>query len=264
MMGERSPVLPHWVDTGADGGGGAGSEHAPLVLIGSLGSTLEMWRPQLAAFADRRVVRIDHRGHGGSPVPAGPYSVGELAGDVLALLEQLELPAVDLVGLSLGGMVGQVLATEVPHRLRTLTLLATSAHFPDPTPWTDLITAVSEAGTGSIAEAGVARWFTPEFGRAHPEVTAEARAMLADIPDVGFLACCQAIRDWDHVRHLPEIAVPTLLVAGSADQATPPDPHAETIAAGIPDVRYETVPAAHLLSWERPDLVNALIAAHTA
>lgn len=257
MMGDRSPIRLHHVEDGTASG-------EPLVLVGSLGSTLEMWRPQLSAFADRRIIRIDHRGHGESPVPAGPYSIAELAIDVVGVLDELGLDRVDFVGLSMGGMVGLYLGSEAPERLNRLTLLATSAHFPDPTPWIDRIKAVSEGGTEAIAAATAGRWFTAEFAGEHPEVLAEAEKMIIDTPVVGYLASCQAIRDWDHLRRLEAITPPTLLVAGTQDRSTPPSPHAETIAAGIPGVRYETVAAAHLLSWERPDEVNALIADHLA
>jgi 3-oxoadipate enol-lactonase len=233
-----------------------------LVLLGSLGSTVEMWRPQLPAFTDRRVIRVDHRGHGGSPVPVGPYTVSELAGDVLALLDHLGLDRVDYAGLSLGGMVGMYVASEAPGRINRLTLLATTAHFPDPTPWIERIKAVSEGGTEAIATATVARWFTPAYARAHPDVVAEAEAMVRDTPDVGYLGCSQAIRDWNHERRLGAITAPTLLVGGSADPSTPIDPHARTIAAAIPGVRFDVVDAAHLLSVERADEVNALIAEH--
>src|SRR5436305_11703812 len=120
MMGDRSPVRLHYVESGP-------AEGDPIVLLGSLGSTLDVWRPQLDAFPGRRLIRVGHRGHGDSPVPAGPYTIAELAGDVLALLDTLELDRVDFVGMSLGGMVGMYLATEAPQRLRRLALLSTSA-----------------------------------------------------------------------------------------------------------------------------------------
>jgi 3-oxoadipate enol-lactonase len=257
MMGDRSPVGLHHVQDGpADG------SRPPLVLLGSLGSTVAMWRPQLPAFADRTVIRVDHRGHGGSPVPAGPYTVSELAGDVLALLDHLGLDRVDYAGLSLGGMIGMYLASEAPERINRLVLLATTARFPDPAPWTARIKAVSEGGTGAIAEATVARWFTPAYARAHPDAVARAEAMVRDTPDVGYLGCSQAIRDWNHERRLGAITAPTLLVGGSADPSTPIDPHARTIAAAVPGIRFEVLDAAHLLSVERADEVNALIAEH--
>ncbi len=111
------PVALHHVDEGP--------RDAPaLVLSGSLGSTLEMWRPQLPALTERfRVVRIDHRGHGGSPVLDGPYVMADLAGDVLALLDRLGLDRVDVAGHSFGGAIAVHLARTAPERVRRLVLL---------------------------------------------------------------------------------------------------------------------------------------------
>src|SRR4051794_29430231 len=188
-----------------------------------------MWRPQLPALSERfRVIRVDHRGHGGSPVPDGPYAMADLAGDVLALLDSLGLERVAWCGLSLGGMVGLHLATEAPERLSSLMLCCTTAHFPDPGPWRDRIAAVRDRGTAPIAAAVAERWFTPEWAAAHPEVMAEAVEMIPDTPDAGYLGCCQAIEAWDHRHRLPDVALPTLVIAGSGDLATPVEPHART------------------------------------
>lgn len=241
-----------------------GPRDAPvLVLAGSLGSTVSMWRPQVAALArDFRVVRIDHRGHGGSPVPAGPYRIADLAGDVLALLDRLGLERVAWCGLSLGGMVGMYLGSTAPQRLTSLTLCCTSAHFPDPTPWVDRIAAVEAGGTGPIAESVVARWFTPDWAAAHPDAVAECRAMVAGTDDAGYLACCQAIQAWDHRDRLADVAVPTLVIGGADDPSTPVEPHARTLVDGIPGARLEVVPAAHLATIEQPERTSNLIGSH--
>jgi 3-oxoadipate enol-lactonase len=252
------PVALHHVDEGP-------RDAPPLVLSGSLGSTLEMWRPQVAALTERfRVIRIDHRGHGGSPVPPGPYRVADLAGDVLALLDALGLDRVSWCGLSLGGMVGMHLASEAPQRIAALTLCCTSAHFPDATVWRERIAAVRDGGTAPIAAGVASRWFTPDWAAAHPDVLAEAEQMVAGTPDAGYLACCQAVEVWDHRGRLPAVGAPTLVIAGSADPSTPVEPHARTIAEGIPGARLEILHAAHLATIERADEATPLIAAHTA
>ena len=104
-----------------------GPEGAPVVVLGSsIGTSGAMWEPQVAALSRRyRVVRYDHRGHGGSPVPAGPYSLDDLGRDVLALLDRLGLERVAYGGLSLGGMVGMWLGIHAPERISSL---ASSAH----------------------------------------------------------------------------------------------------------------------------------------
>ena len=250
------PVALHHVTEGpADG--------PVLVLAGSLGSTLDMWRPQVGPLSERfRLLRLDHRGHGGSPVPPGPYRMADLAGDVVALLDRLELDRVAWCGLSLGGMVGMYLASEYPQRISSLTLCCTSAYFPDKTPWRDRIAAVTDGGTAPIADSVVARWFTPDWAGAHPEVVAETRRMVSDTSDAGYLACCQAIEVWDHRDRLPAITAPTLVIGGAEDPSTPVEPHARTIAEGIPLARLEVLPAAHLATIERAAEATPLIAAH--
>jgi 3-oxoadipate enol-lactonase len=255
MMGDRSPVGLYYVEDGPASG-------EPVVLIGSLGSTLDMWRPQLPALTGRRVIRVDHRGHGQSPVPAGPYTVSELAGDVLALLDKLNLEQVDFVGLSMGGMVGMCLASEMPQRIRRLVLMATSAGYVDKSPWTARIEAVANGGTASIAQAVVRNWLTPAYAERHPDTVAWLEGMVADTPDAGYLACCQALRDWDHEHRLGAITAPTLVICGTADPSTPEQPHGAAIAAGIPGVRFERVEGAHLLNIERAEEVNALTTEH--
>ena len=237
----------------------------PLVLSGSLGSTLAMWDPQVDALSERfRVIRIDHRGHGGSPVPPGPYRIADLAGDAVALLDTLGLDRVAWCGLSMGGMVGMYLASEHPDRITNLTLCCTSAHFPDPAPWRDRIAAVSDGGTGPIAATVVSRWFTPDWAAAHRDVVAATTAMVAGTSDAGYLASCQAIEVWDHRDRLGAISAPTLMIAGSHDLSTPVEPHARTIVDGIPGARLEILRGAHLATIECATEATPLIMEHAA
>jgi len=242
-----------------------GPRDAPvLVLAGSLGSTLEMWRPQAALTETFRVIRIDHRGHGGSPVPPGPYRIADLAADSLALLDALGLDRVAWCGLSLGGMVGMYLGSEAPERLTSLTLCCTTANFPDLTPWRDRIAAVRAGGTASIAEGTVSRWFTPGWAEQNPDLVAEAVGMVAGTDDDGYVGCCRAIEAWDHRDRLPAVAVRTLVIAGSGDLATPVEPHARTLVDAVPHARLAVVDGAHLATIERSAETTALIAENAA
>ncbi len=250
-------VALHYVDEGP--------RDAPvLVMAGSLGSTLDMWRPQAQLAAEFRVIRIDHRGHGGSPAPPGPYRMSDLAGDSIALLDALGLDRVAWCGLSLGGMVGMYLGSEAPERLTSLTLCCTTANFPDPAPWRDRIAAVTTNGTGPIAQAVVSRWFTPGFAEQNPDVIAEAEAMMAGTDDAGYAACCEAIVAWDHRDRLPAVAVPTLVIGGSGDLATPVEPHSRTLADAIPGARLAVLDGAHLATVEQAAEATALIAGNAA
>ncbi|HEX6468541.1 MAG TPA: 3-oxoadipate enol-lactonase [Streptosporangiaceae bacterium] len=228
----------------------------PLVLAGSIGSSVDMWEPQLPALAERfRVVRVDHRGHGRSPVPAGPYTIADLGMDVLAVLDHLGEREVALCGLSLGGMVGMWLAAHAPERVSALALLATSA-YQGPARWEQRMAAVGSGGMASIVDPVLALWFTPHFRAAHPDEVTRFAAMLTGTPAEGYLGCCAAIRDMDQRGDLAKISAPTLVMAGTDDAATPPE-QARDLAGRIAGARLELVPgAAHLLNVERPDAVT--------
>jgi 3-oxoadipate enol-lactonase len=236
-----------------------------LMLAGPLGSTMQIWQPQVEALAERfRVLRYDHRGHGGSPVPSGPYVIADLAIDVLALLDQLDIERVAFCGLSLGGMVGIWLGAHAPERLSSLVLCSTSAHYDDVGPYLERAASVRWVGTSSIAPEVVARWFTPEWAAQHPEVVQQATQMIAETSDEGYAACCNAIATWDGRRLLGRILTPTLVIAGSQDPGTPVTPHAKTLAAAIYRAKLEVLDAAHLVPIEQADRANRLIAKHAA
>ena len=235
----------------------------PLVLLGSLGSTLDMWEPNVAALAERfRVVRLDNLGHGGSPVPEGPYTIAGLARTALATLDSLGLDRVAWAGFSLGGMIGMYLGSEHPERLSALALCCTTPYFADKTPWRQRIETVREQGTGAIADAVAARWFSPDWAAGHPDVVKDAVGWIAGTSDAGYAASCEAIVDWDHRDRLSAVAVPTLVLAGADDQATPVDPHSRTLVDGIPGARLEVVPGGHVATFESAEAANRLLLEH--
>jgi 3-oxoadipate enol-lactonase len=234
-----------------------------LVLSNSLGSTSAMWDGQVPYLAERlRVVRYEHRGHGGSPVPPGPYELADLGGDVLALLDRLDLERVHWCGLSLGGMVGMWLAINAPERLDRLVLCCTSARLGPPEMWAERAATVRERGVEAIADAGLGRWLTPAFIERHPDEAADVRAMLVATSDEGYAACCGAIERMDLVPHLDAIRAPTLVIAAADDPATPPE-HGDLIAAHVRDARLAIVEdARHLATVEQPRAMTELIAGH--
>ena len=234
-----------------------------LVLSPSLGSSLDMWEPQAAALRGQfRVIRYDHRGHGRSPVPPGPYQIADLATDVVRLLDRLDIPAAHFCGISLGAMTGMVLAATHPQRVRRLVLCCTAARMPTPEAYGQRAAAVRREGTATIAASVVARWVTPGFAAGHPELLRRLQAMVADTSDEGYAACCEAIEAMDLRGLLPRISAPTLLIAGAEDPATPPV-EAERIAARIPNAQVQVLsPAAHLASVEQPEAVTSLLVSH--
>lgn len=242
----------------------SGSSEAPVLLMGgSLGTTLRMWDGQLP-LADRvRLVRFDHRGHGASPVPPGPYEIADLGRDVLELMDSLGVERASYCGLSIGGMVGMWLGANAPERIDRLVLICTSAHMPPASKWQERARTVLEArSVEPIADTVIAGWLTPAFAAANPEVRGALRTMLVASPADGYAACCGAIERMDLREELGGIRAPTLVISGSDDQSTPPSEQ-EQIAARIPNCRHELVgPAAHVAAVEQPDTVNSLIQEH--
>ncbi|TXN26884.1 3-oxoadipate enol-lactonase [Methylobacterium sp. WL30] len=239
-----------------------GPEDAPVVAFSnSLGTTLAMWDAVVPHLADRyRILRYDTRGHGGSATRDAPAEIDDLAGDLLALLDGLGIVRIHAVGLSLGGMTMQALASAAPDRVASLTLMATAAHMPSEASWNARAATVREAGPQAIVAATLGRWFTPGFSERHPEVIAPIRTAFTACDAAGYAVCCGAIGRMDLRPRLPAITAPTLVVAGREDTATPPA-MAEEICRGIPQAELVTLPhAAHLLAVERPDAAGAYLA----
>ena len=237
----------------------------PLVLGNSLGTTAELWQPQLAALRGRfRLIRYEHRGHAGSPAPAGPYTLADLGGDVLRLLGDLGVTRAAYAGISLGGMVGMWLAANAPERIGALAVGCTSAGFPDRAPWEQRAAAVRSGGLAPpLSGQIVSRWFTPAFAARQPEVPASFIATLErDVQPDGYAACCDAIAAMDLRPSLGRITAPTLVIAGSEDPATPPW-HAAVIARGIAGSRLRVVRgASHLANVSHAAEVTALLTGH--
>ena len=241
-----------------------GTEDAPvLVLANSLGTTTEMWDAQAAALRESfRLVRYDHRGQGASPVPPGPYTMDDLGGDVLALMDRLGIERFSFCGLSIGGMVGMWVASEAPDRVEGLVLCCTAARFDPPDAWETRARAVRDGGVGAVADAVLERWFTPAFREERPDVVEWAGGMLRGSPPEGYAGCCEAIRDADLRPRLGAIRAPTLVIAGSDDPAAPVQ-KAEAIRSGIPNARLAVIQrAAHIANVERPDEVTGEILDH--
>lgn len=240
---------------------------APVLILGpSLGSNVAMWEPQVPVLAEHfRVVRYDHRGHGGSPVPDGPYELSDLGGDVVALLDRLGVERAHVAGLSLGGMVAMWLGINAPKRVDRLALCCTSAKLGPPQLWRDRAAAVRDAGTtGAIADAVVERWLTPAYAAAHPELVRQLRTMIAATDPGGYAACCGVIERMDLLADLERVRAPTLVVAAAQDPATPPE-HGEAIASRVAGARLQVVDdAAHLANIQQAAAVTRLLLDHLA
>jgi 3-oxoadipate enol-lactonase len=239
-----------------------GPEGAPaLVLSSSLGTTLEMWEPQVAPLAVHfRVVRYDRRGHGLSPVVAGSATIDDLGGDLVELLDELGLERVSFCGLSLGGVEGMWLAVEAPERVERLALCCTAPSFS--ASYSERATLVRAGGMGTVADGVLDRWFRPSFHATRPEVVARFRTMLVSTPPEGYASCCEALADVDLTARLGEIAAPTLVVTGADDPVVTPAA-GDALAAAIPGAAHTVVEgAAHIANIEQPEAFTAALLRH--
>ncbi|MDA8258832.1 MAG: 3-oxoadipate enol-lactonase [Betaproteobacteria bacterium] len=233
-----------------------------VTLSHSLTTDLSMWDQLAAALAPTfTVLRYDTRGHGKSSAPDGAYSFDQLGGDLLGLLDALQVARTHFVGLSMGGMIAQHQALLAPQRLNKLVISSSTSRIPPEAAaiWDERIAQAGAEGTAALAEATLGRWFTPAFRSARPDHMARIAAMIAATPVAGYVGCAEAIRRLDLTARLPTIATPTLVVVGADDPGTPPAASA-VIAAAIPGARLEVIPSAsHLCCIEQPEIFNRLV-----
>lgn len=202
-----------------------GPASAPVVTLShSLATNLAMWEPQASALAARyRVLRYDTRGHGETDAPKDAYTLDMLAEDARALLGALGIDRTHFIGLSMGGMIGQVLALKHPEMLRSLVLCDTTSQIPPHAKpmWDERIRATENRGMEPHVAPTLGRWFTPSYFEGHADVIERVRAMIRRTKPEGYIGCCHAIQTLDLTDRLAAIAVRTLIVVGEDDTGTP-------------------------------------------
>ncbi len=226
-----------------------------VVLAHAIGCDMRMWDEVAPALAKRfRVVRVDARGHGRSPATPRPYTLASLAGDVARVLDRLRIERAHWVGLSMGGMIGQAFALAHGDRLDRLVLAnTTSSYGPEGRKmWEARAKAVEEGGMAAITDLAMTRYFSEEFRERHADAVARVRRNFLETDPLGYIGCCDAIRDLDFTSQLARIGAPTLVIAGEKDAGTPPA-MSEAMAAKIPGARVAVIAgAAHLSAVEAP------------
>jgi len=242
-----------------------GPESAPVVTLShSLATDLSMWDPQVAVLkSGYRVLRYDTRGHGGTDAPEGPYTLEQLAEDVRALLHALRIPKTHYMGISMGGMIGQVLALKNPGMLQSLILCDTSSRIPEEALpiWEERIGLAQKQGMDALVESTMERWFTASFRRKPLPALDKIRGMIRTTPVKGYVGCSRAIMRLNLTERLREITLPSFIIVGEEDPGTP-------VAAS--QVIHEQIKgselvilksAAHLSNIEQQDAFNTAVMA---
>jgi 3-oxoadipate enol-lactonase len=251
-------VTAHAVDLAWEA---TGDVSAPvLVLCHALGTDRSMWEPQLDALrASYRVFRVDLRAHGASPVPEGPYSVEQIANDVLRAVDAAGLRRFHYCGVSLGGMIGLLLAARHPERISALVAANTAAKIGTEERWQERCHAVRSLGMKGICDTVVPRWFAPDFAsKADARIERMKRVFVETHAD-GYLACCAALGTADLTAEVSRIRAPTLIIGGEHDASTSVA-DAEALHASIDDSQLLVLEGAgHLSNIDRSEDFTAAV-----
>jgi 3-oxoadipate enol-lactonase/4-carboxymuconolactone decarboxylase len=261
-------VLQHEIDGRLPG---PASGDVPLLLGSSLGTSGALWAAAVPALTrpGRAVVRWDLPGHGASPAgllpDAAPATVADLAALVLDLADGLEIARFDYAGDSLGGAIGTWLAVHHPDRVNALAILCSSAHFGDPAGWLERARSVRAEGAAAVsrlAQSAPDRWFPADSPIRGSAAEAGLLAVHRAVDPAAYAGCCDALAAFDVRADLGAIAVPTLVIAGRQDRATPPA-HARELADGIAgSTLMELAGVGHLAPIEAPEDVGAALDSH--
>ena len=235
----------------------------PVVTLShALGTNLTMWEEQARVLQGRyRVLRFDTRGHGQSSAPPGPYTLEQMAGDVHGLLAALGIGETHFVGLSMGGMIGQVFALTYPRMLQSLVLCDTTSRYPaEAQPaWQERIRTVEAKGMAALVEPMLERWFTAPFRVRRRDVMDRVGAMLRGTPAQGYIGCCHALPKVNTADGLREVRCPALVIVGEDDPGTPVE-IARGIHAALPMAELAILrSASHLSNVEQPEEFNRVL-----
>jgi 3-oxoadipate enol-lactonase len=241
----------------------SGKKGAPVVVLShSLSCNLLMWNPQIDALNPYfRVLRYDTRGHGATDASPGSYTLELLAEDVTGLLDALGMDRVHFVGLSMGGMIGQCLVLNHPHRLKSLVLCDTASIVPaEAQPvWQERLDKVRKKGMEALSEETMERWFTPAFLRQNPPMVKLIREQILATPVAGYIGCVEAIRRLNYLDRISGIKTPTLIMVGEDDPGTPVSA-SEAMHERISGSKLVVLPSArHLSNVEQTEAFNAAL-----
>jgi len=235
----------------------------PVVTLShSLACNLSMWDEQVRALKGRyRVLRFDTRGHGQSGAPAGAYTLEQLGDDLKGLLDGLGITATHFVGLSMGGMIGQVFALKHPAMVQSLVLCDTTSRYPAAAApvWEDRIKAVGAKGMEPMVAPTLERWFTAPFRARRRDLMERVGTMIRSTPAPGYIGCCHAIPKINVTERLRDVRCPALVIVGEEDPGTPVE-MARDIHAALPAAELAILSrASHLSNLEQPEEFNRVL-----
>jgi 3-oxoadipate enol-lactonase len=232
----------------------------PVVLLHPVGLDLTFLEPLAVKLSQQyTAIRVDLRGHGGSPTTPPAVALADYADDIHGLLMRLGCAPAAVVGFSFGGMLAQVVALNYPADVSALVISACPSTLSQ-----EGRAAVAGRGAqaerhgmAAVVDSTMERWFTDSFRQRGGDAPARTRLLSDDVE--GWAQAWRAMARIHTAPHLASIRVPTLCLAGEVDLSSPPQV-VEAIAKGIPGARFATIPGApHMLFIEQPDAVASAI-----
>jgi 3-oxoadipate enol-lactonase len=236
----------------------SGSSPKRVALVHSLAMNHSFWDPVVAVLAEKATVLTwDCRGHGASGKPRGPYTVGQFADDLAAIFTAIGWTKAVVAGASMGGCVSLAFAGRHSGMVAGLGLFDTTAYYGSDAPqqWAERAEKAATGGLQSLVAFQQTRWFGDAFRAANPDILANSTAVFLNNDIAAYVATCHMLGAVDLRDVLPTIAVPTRIVVGEEDYATPPA-MAEMLHAGIVHSTYRVIKAGgHLTPLEQPATV---------
>ena len=237
-----------------------GGLETTFVFINSLGTDFRIWDEvveRLKVFG--YILLFVKRGHGLSDEVANTNGLNNFADDAEALLDHFQINKCIIIGLSVGGMIAQLLANRIPEKIQGLVLCDTRHKIGNEQTWNDRINQVKEKGLASIADGVMQRWFSEKFRNENAIKVSGYKTMLERTPAKGYIQTCEAIRDADLTAIAKQIKIPALCVVGSEDKSTLPE-EVKNLAGLIEGSKYEIIEGSgHIPCVDNPAALSKLI-----
>jgi pimeloyl-ACP methyl ester carboxylesterase len=242
-------------------------EGPPITLIHGIGASTDSWAGVVPLLEDRfACLSYDLRGHGLSEVMPGRTELADYVDDLATLLDERGIADTHLAGHSLGGVIAQAFALRHRERVRSAILVSTAGcrTAEERAAILALAGTVEREGAAEIMERAMARWFTPAFQAAHPEVIERRKARVLATDPAAFADAFRVYAESDLCQELDRMAVPTMILTGEHDVGSNPR-IARAMAERIPGAEVEILPdLRHAVLLEAPALVAERIAVFVA
>ena len=228
-----NPIIHYrWIDS---------DKYQTFVFINALGTDFRIWESVTGRLkSSGNILCFDKQGHGLSSISSDTTTLGHFMNDLVSLMKHIGISKCTLVGLSVGGMIAQLMAYHHPELIDKLILCNTRHKIGDEAGWNARIEQVKQGGVAGIAESILQRWFSNEFRQSNPGTVSGIRTMLERGSTQGYIQTCMAIRDADLTEMTKQIRHKTLVIVGSEDGSTPVN-DVKSLADIIPGSRFEVM-----------------------